>query len=80
MRDEWWLDTKVIYVLAFGVRTIPNLERYYSSMPNFLSFRTYDVKSFLVFIVQNVKYLAFETPDTSALFFFFFFYKIEILF
>ena len=51
--------------------------------PNFLAFRTYDVKSFLVFIVPNAKYLAFETPDTSALFFFFFFfffYKIEILF
>ena len=36
-------------------------------MPNLLAFRTSNVRGFLMFSVPNVKYLAFDTPDFSAL-------------
>jgi len=36
-------------------------------MPNFLAFKTFDVRGFLVFGVPNAKYLVFDTPNASAL-------------
>ena len=36
-------------------------------MPNFLAFRTFNMDSFLVFSVPNVKNIAFGTLDANAL-------------
>ena len=46
---------------------LPNLRLHCSSMPNILAFKTPHVRCILVFGVLNAKYLAFGTPNASAL-------------
>ena len=67
MRGERKGRNKIIFCFSICVHTIPNLEQYNSLMPNFLAFKTSDVRGLLVFGVPNAKYLAFDTPDASAL-------------
>ena len=67
MKGERKGRNKIIFCFSICVHTIPNLERYNSLMPNFLEFKTSDVRGLLVFGVPNAKYLAFDTPDASAL-------------
>ena len=56
------IKKKIVKILQFM-----NLRLHCSSMPNILAFKTPDESSFLVFGVPNAKYLAFDTPDASAL-------------
>ena len=58
---------KNIKIYTIFVRTLSYLRLYCSLMPNILAFTTPDKSSFLVFGVSNTKYLAFDTPDDSAL-------------
>ena len=49
------------------VLTVSYLRWYCSDVPNFLTFGTPHEGLFLLFGVPNAKYLAFGTPDDSAL-------------
>lgn len=46
------------------ISIVPNLEQNYSPMLKVLKFETCDV--FFIFGMLNVKYLVFDTPNTSA--------------
>ena len=46
---------------------VPNLKWYCTPLLKVLEFETFDEEAFLVFGVPNAKYLAFGTPDVSAL-------------
>ena len=61
---------KTIKILQFVNNTIPNLERYCSPILKVLEFEICDVEVFLVFGMPNVKYLAFDTPNTCVYFMF----------
>ena len=56
---------KKIYSIC--VCTVSYLRRYCSGVPNFLAFGTPREGLFLLLGVPNAKYLAFGTPDDSAL-------------
>ena len=58
---------KIRKTYSTNVRTVSYLRRYCSSVPNFLAFGTPHEGLFLMFGVPNAKYLAFVTPDESAL-------------
>lgn len=67
MRGEEREKEFFFFFFCICIHTIPNLERYCSSMLNFLTFKISYVRGFLVFSVPNVKYLVFDILDTNAL-------------
>ena len=54
-------------MFGIDVCTVSYLRRYYSYVLNFLRSGRADEGWFLMFGVQNAKYMAFGTPDKSAL-------------
>ena len=54
-------------MFGIDVCTVSYLRRYYSYVSNFLRSGRADEGWFLMFGVQNAKYMAFGTPDKSAL-------------
>ena len=64
------IKKKTIKILQFVNNTIPNLEQYCLPILKVLKFETCDMEAFLVFDMPNVKYLAFDTPNTCVYFMF----------
>ena len=58
------MNTKNIFLAYLSV---PFQRWNCSCVSNFIPFRTSHERNFLVFGVPNAKYLAFDTPDGSAL-------------
>ena len=54
-------------MFSIYLRIVSYLRQYCSHVSNFLRFGRADEGWFLVFGVPNAKYLAFDTPDESAL-------------
>ena len=57
--------------------TVPNLSRYCSMCQNFDTFDTPHEAWIVVFSVSNAKYLAFDTPNGSALMMIVFYHQIK---
>ena len=58
---------KIRKIYSTDVHIVSYLRRYYSGVPNFLAFGTPHEGLFLMFGVPNAKYLAFSTPNESAI-------------